>query len=84
IENCDIYHQSMLYDTDDPRSEGKTGIFVDIGLDLTDDDEMIAGFKTLLKRWRVQTGIPESAVKEKKRFGASTIAKIHHYRIIPY
>ncbi|TWY21097.1 DUF6387 family protein [Enterobacter roggenkampii] len=84
IENCDIYNQSMLYDTDDPRSEGKTGIFVDIGLDLMDDDEMIAGFKTLLKRWRVQTGIPESAVKEKKRFGASTIAKIHHYRIIPY
>ncbi|MCV5714231.1 hypothetical protein OFN39_33990, partial [Escherichia coli] len=58
IENCDIYNQSMLYDTDDPRSEGKTGIFVYIGLDLTDDDEMIAGFKTLLKRWRVQTGLP--------------------------
>lgn len=84
IENYDIYNQSMLYDTDDPRSEGKTGIFVDIGLDLMSDDEMIAGFRTLLKSWRVQTDIPESTVKEKKRFGASTIAKIHHYRIIPY
>lgn len=84
IENRDIYSQSMLYDTDDPRSEGKTGVFVDIGLDLMSDDEMIAGFKKLLKSWRVQTGIPESVIKEKNRFGASTIAKIHHYRIIPY
>lgn len=75
IENCDIYNQSMLYDSDDPRSEGKTGIFVDIGLDLMNDDEMIAGFKTLLKSWRVQTGIPESAVKEKRGSGRQQLPR---------
>ncbi|MDM2739533.1 DUF6387 family protein [Citrobacter sp. Cu096] len=84
IANHDVYNQPMLFDIDDPKSDGSTGIFVDIGLDLMSDEEMIAGFKILLRKWREQTGIKERSSDARKRFGLSTIAKIHHYRVIPY
>lgn len=84
IANHDIYNQPMLYDIDDPKSDGVTGIFVDIGLDLMNDEEMIAGFKILLRKWREQAGIPERSTDERRRFGLSTIAKIHQYKVIPY
>lgn len=84
IVNHDIYNQPMLYEIDDPKSAGITGIFVDIGLDLMNDEEMIAGFKILLRKWREQAGIPERSTDERRRFGFSTIAKIHHYKVIPY
>ncbi|MGP2427623.1 DUF6387 family protein [Yersinia sp. 2538 StPb PI] len=84
IVNHDIYNQQIFYDIDDPKSDGVTGIFVDIGLDLMNDEEMIAGFKILLRKWREQAGIPESSTEERRRFGLSTIAKINHYKVIPY
>lgn len=84
IVNHDIYQQPMRYDIDDPTSDGTTGIFVDIGLDLMSDEEMLAGFKILLKKWREQTGIHERTTDERRRFGSSTLAKIHQYRIIPF
>lgn len=84
IAGDDIYYQPMLYDIDDPSSEGRTGVIVDVDLDLMRDDEMIASFKTLLKKWREQTGVNEPESNSQGRFGAATIAKIHQYRIIPY
>lgn len=84
IDNHDIHTQPMMYDVDDPSSNGVTGVFVDVGLELMSDAEMIAGFKILLRKWREQTGIPERASEERGRFGLSTIAKIQHYKVIPY
>lgn len=84
IAHCDIYNQPMRYSFDDPTSDGTTGIFVDIGLDLMSDDEMISSFKILLRKWREQAGMPERSIDVSVRFGSSTIAKIHQYRVIPY
>jgi hypothetical protein len=80
----DIYNQPMLYEIDDPKSEGYTGLFVDVSLDLMSDEEMLASFKILLKKWRKQTGIEEPSSDNRRRFGASTIAKIYQYKIMPY
>ncbi|MHB9807054.1 DUF6387 family protein [Pantoea ananatis] len=80
----DIYHQPMFYEIGDPKSEGCTGLILDVNLELMDDEEMLASFKTLLKKWRIQTGVKEPSEDGQKRFGASTIAKIYHYRVIPY
>ncbi|MGR3180973.1 DUF6387 family protein [Enterobacter cancerogenus] len=84
IAHHDIYNQPMLYEAGDPKSEGYTGLFVDVSLDLMSDEEMLASFKILLKKWRKQTGIKEPSSDDRRRFGTSTIAKIYQYKIIPY
>jgi hypothetical protein len=84
ISSHDIYNQPMRYDIDDPKTDGCTGLFVDVSLHLMNDDEMLASFKMLLKKWRKQTGISEPSNDDRRRFGVSTISKIYQYKIIPY
>ena len=80
----DIYYQPMRYEYDDPTSDGLTGILTDIGLDIMNDDEILASLKVLLKKWRNQTGIEEPKENDRRRFGGSTIAKIYNYRVLAY
>ncbi|WP_241569725.1 DUF6387 family protein [Rosenbergiella collisarenosi] len=84
LDHQDIYNQKMLYEYGEPDTEGHIGILVDIGLDLMSDEEMIASFKVLIKKWREQTGIAEPEYNDRRRFGASTIAKIYNYKVLPY
>ncbi|HHA0037320.1 TPA: DUF6387 family protein [Yersinia enterocolitica] len=84
IKNDDIFNQTIFYDRDDPTSEGKTGIYLDMGFDLMDDEEAIASFSSLLAKWRVEANMPVPVLGKKIKFGPSTISKIYSYSTLAY